>query len=257
MGLHTDTYLHACRVSSGMATTIRVAACAVSTIRSMAYLSSFHPFWNALCFIKVRNGTADSQLNHKAVILLKSVLIADDEQILRLSLKNKLKELGFDEIMECADGDAAVSLCLEKIPDLAILDVSMPGKDGISAAAEIRKRLKIPILLLTACYDPDTVKRARENGIAAMLTKPLRPQDLWPAIELACAHVDEVEALKEEVEDLKETLESRKVIEKAKGVLMQSRKISEPEAFRMMQKLAMDKRKSMKQIADAILLTES
>jgi len=188
---------------------------------------------------------------------LKSVLIADDEPILRLSLKNKLKELGFDEILECADGDTAVSLCLEKIPDMAILDVSMPGKDGITAAADIRKRLKIPIILLTACYDPDTVTRARQNGIAAMLTKPLRAQDLWPAIELACAHVDEVEALKEEVEDLKETIESRKIIEKAKGVLMRSRKLSEPEAFRMMQKLAMDKRKSMKQIADAILLTES
>jgi response regulator NasT len=191
------------------------------------------------------------------VITLRSVLIADDEPILRMSLKNKLKELGFDEIVECADGDTAVSLCLEKIPDMAILDVSMPGRDGISAAAAIRKKLKIPILLLTACYDPDTVKRARENGIAAMLTKPLRDQDLWPAIELACAHADEVDALKEEVEDLKESIENRKVIEKAKGVLMKSRTLSEPEAFRMMQKLAMDKRKSMKQIADAILLTES
>jgi len=188
---------------------------------------------------------------------LRSVLIADDEPILRKSLIIKLKELGFDEIVECADGDTAVSLCLEKIPDMAILDVSMPGRDGISAAAEIRKKLKIPILLLTACYDPDTVKRARENGIAAMLTKPLRDQDLWPAIELACAHADELDALKEEVEDLKESIENRKVIEKAKGVLMKSRTLSEPEAFRMMQKLAMDKRKSMKQIADAILLTES
>ena len=188
---------------------------------------------------------------------MKSVLIADDEPILRLSLKSKLKELGFDEIVECADGDSAVSLCLEKLPDLAILDVSMPGKDGITAAAEIRKRLKIPLLLLTACYDPETVQRARKNGIAAMLTKPLRSQDLLPAIELACAHVDEVETLREEVEDLKETIEERKVIEKAKGLLMRSRKLSEPEAFRTMQKLAMDKRKSMKQIADAILLTES
>ncbi len=187
---------------------------------------------------------------------MKSVLIADDEPIIRLSLKNRLKELGFDEIMECSDGNEAVAACLSRFPDLAILDVSMPEKDGISAAVEIRKKLKIPILLLTACYDPDTVKRARENGIAAMLTKPLRPQDLWPAIELACAHVEEVEALKEEVEDLKESIENRKIIEKAKGVLMQTRKLSEPEAFRMMQKLAMDKRKSMRQIADAILLTE-
>lgn len=187
---------------------------------------------------------------------MKSILIADDEPLIRASLKKRLKELGFDEIVECGDGETAVATCLDRIPDMAILDVSMPGKDGISAAAEIRKKLKIPILLLTACYDPDTVKRARENGIAAMLTKPLREQDLWPAIELACAHADEVEALKEEVEDLKESIENRKIIEKAKGVLMRTRKLTEPDAFRMMQKLAMDKRKSMKQIADAILLTE-
>ena len=187
---------------------------------------------------------------------MKSVLIADDEPILRLTLRSRLKELGFEEILECADGDTAVSLSLEKLPDLAILDVSMPGKDGITAAAAIRKRLKIPLLLLTACYDPETVQRARKNGIAAMITKPLRAQHLWPAIELASAHLDEVETLREEVEDLREDLENRKVIEKAKGVIMRSRNLSEPEAFRTMQKLAMDKRTSMKQIADAILLTE-
>jgi response regulator NasT len=101
------------------------------------------------------------------------------------------------------------------------------------------------------------VKRAGEIGIAAFLTKPLREQDLWPAIELAFAHVEEVEALKEQVEDLKDTIESRKVIEKAKGVLMRTQNLSEPEAFRKMQKLAMDKRKSMRQIAEAILLTET
>jgi len=192
----------------------------------------------------------------KAVILLRSVLICDDEQIIRMSLKNKLKQLGFDEILECGDGVKAVELAMSQIPDIAILDVAMPLLDGISAAREIRKKLKIPIILLTACYDPDTVKRARENGIAAFLTKPLREQDLWPAIELAFAHAEEIETLKEQVEDLKETLETRKIIEKAKGVLMRKEGLSEPEAFRKMQKLSMDKRKSMRQIAEAILLTE-
>jgi two-component system, response regulator PdtaR len=187
---------------------------------------------------------------------LRSVLICDDEQIIRMSLKNKLKQLGFDEILECGDGIKAVELALSQIPDIAILDVAMPLQDGISAAREIRKKLKIPIILLTACSDPDTVKRARENGIAAFLIKPLREQDLWPAIELAFAHAEEVETLKEQVEDLKETLETRKIIEKAKGVLMRKEGLSEPEAFRKMQKLAMDKRKSMGQIAEAILLTE-
>ena len=192
----------------------------------------------------------------KVVISLRSVLICDDEQIIRMSLKNKLKQLGFDEILECGDGVKAVELAMSQIPDIAILDVAMPLLDGISAAREIRKKLKIPIILLTACYDPDTVKRARENGIAAFLTKPLREQDLWPAIELAFAHAEEIENLKEQVEDLKETLETRKVIEKAKGVLMRKEGLSEPEAFRKMQKLSMDKRKSMRQIAEAILLTE-
>jgi two-component system, response regulator PdtaR len=198
-----------------------------------------------------------NKIQHKVVIPLRTVLICDDEPVIRMSLKNKLKDLGFDEIIECSDGEAAVRLTLERLPDIAILDVSMPKQDGITAAAEIRKRLRIPIILATACYDPDTVKRASEVGIAAFLTKPVRDQDLWPAIELAFAHADEVEHLKDQVKDLQETIESRKSIEKAKGVLMKTHGLSEPEAFRRMQKLAMDKRKSMKQIAEAILLTES
>lgn len=187
---------------------------------------------------------------------MKSVLICDDEAIIRASLKSCLKPLGFDEITECADGETAVRKTLDIMPDIAILDVSMPKKDGITAAAEIRQKLKIPIMLLTAAADAEVVARAKKAGVAAFLVKPLREQDLWPAIELACAHNDEVEQLKEQVEDLKETLESRKLIEKAKGVLMRGQGLSEPEAFRRMQKLAMDKRKSLRQIADAILLTE-
>lgn len=188
---------------------------------------------------------------------MRTVLICDDEPVIRMSLKNKLMDLGFDEVIECGDGEAAVRLALDRMPDIAILDVSMPKMDGITAAAAIRKKLKIPIILATACYDPDTVKRASETGVAAFLTKPVRDQDLWPAIELAFARASEVDHLKEQVQDLQETIESRKVIEKAKGVLMKSHGLSEPEAFRRMQKLAMDKRKSMKQIAEAILLTES
>jgi response regulator NasT len=191
------------------------------------------------------------------VILLRTILICDDEPVIRLSLKNKLKDLGFDEIMECGDGEAAVKMALDKLPDIIILDVSMPKMDGITAAQEIRKKLKIPIILATACYDPDTVKRANKIGVAAFLAKPVRDQDLWPAIELAFAHADEIEHLKEQVDDLKEIIESRKVVEKAKGVLMRTHGLSEPDAFRRMQKLAMDKRKSLRQIAEAILLTES
>lgn len=187
---------------------------------------------------------------------MRTVLICDDEPVIRMSLKSRLQELGFDEVMECGDGEAAVSMALARIPDIAILDIAMPKKDGISAAQEIRKKLKIPIILLTAGYDADALHKARVSGVAAILTKPLREQDLWPAIELAFAHAAEVEDLKEQVEDLKETIESRKVVERAKGVLMRKHGLSEPEAFRRMQKLAMDKRKSMRQVAEAILLTE-
>jgi AmiR/NasT family two-component response regulator len=187
---------------------------------------------------------------------MKSVLICDDEPIIRMSLKNKLQELGFDEILECGDGETAVKLALSRLPDIVILDVAMPKKDGITAAKEIRSKLKVPVMFLTAGSDPETVSRARQAGVAAFLLKPFREQDLWPAIEMAFAHNDEIENLKEQLEDLKETLESRKVIEKAKGILMQTQHLSEPEAFRKMQKLAMDKRKSLRQIAEAILLTE-
>jgi len=184
------------------------------------------------------------------------ILICDDEQTIRSELKSLLKKLQFDEIIEGSDGESAVSLALERLPDIAILDISMPKKDGISAAVEIRKRARIPIIFLTAARDPQILKRAVKTGVAAVLTKPVRPDELWPAIELAFAHNEEIERLQQEVEDLKETIESRKLIEKAKGVLMKKQGLSEPEAFRRMQKLAMDKRKSLRQIAEAILLME-
>lgn len=186
----------------------------------------------------------------------KTVLICDDEPIIRTNLKAMLAELGFEEVLECGDGKRAVDLALGSFPDMAILDVSMPEMDGITAAAEIRKKLKIPIMLLTNAYDATTVKRAAESGVAAFLTKPLRQQDLLPAIELALHHAEEVEDLKERIEDLRETIENRKIIEKAKGMLMEKERVPEAEAYRAMQKLAMDKRKSLRQVADGILKGE-
>ncbi|HEU0265220.1 MAG TPA: response regulator [Geobacterales bacterium] len=200
---------------------------------------------------------SDTRLRRdKVVISMKKALIGDDEPIIRMSLKKRLQELGYQEVVECGDGERAVQLALSLYPDVIFLDVAMPKKDGITAAQEIRGRLKVPILLLTASLDPETIRRAREAGVAAYLTKPLRDQDLLPALELAFGHSDEVEALKEKVEDLQDAIETRKTIEKAKGLLMQKQGLKEAEAFRKMQKLAMDKRKSMRQIAEAILLTE-
>jgi response regulator NasT len=186
-------------------------------------------------------------------IMSRSILICDDEPLIRLNLKSMLVDLGFDEILECGDGAKAVEMALQSFPDMAILDVAMPGMDGITAAAEIKKKLKIPIMLLTSACDSATVKRASACGIAAFLTKPLRQQDLLPAIEMALQHVDEVEQLKEKIEDLHEFIENRKIIEKAKGVLMEKNNITEPDAYRLMQKDAMDKRKTLRQIADRIL----
>ncbi|MDU0458055.1 MAG: response regulator [Geobacteraceae bacterium] len=187
----------------------------------------------------------------------RTILICDDEPIIRTNLKAMLAELGFDEVLECSDGKRAVETALASFPDMAILDVSMPEMDGITAAGEIRKKLKIPIMLLTNACDGKTVKRAAENGIAAFLTKPLRKQDLLPAIEIALRHSEEVEELKERIDDLRETIDNRKVIEKAKGMLMEKNHLNEGDAYRAMQKMAMDKRKSLRQVADGILKEES
>ncbi|OGU01233.1 MAG: transcriptional regulator [Geobacteraceae bacterium GWC2_55_20] len=187
----------------------------------------------------------------------RTILICDDEPIIRTNLKAMLSELGFDDILECSDGKRAVETALASFPDMAILDVSMPEMDGITAAGEIRKKLKIPIMLLTNACDAKTAKRAAENGIAAFLTKPLRKQDLLPAIEIALRHSEEVEELKERIDDLRETIDNRKVIEKAKGMLMEKNRLNEGDAYRAMQKMAMDKRKSLRQVADGILKEES
>jgi response regulator NasT len=184
---------------------------------------------------------------------MKNILICDDEPIIRMNLKAMLSELGFDDVLECGDGKRAVEMALGSYPDLVILDVSMPEMDGITAASEISKKLKIPMILLTNAYDAATVKRASESGIAAFLTKPLRKQDLLPAIEIALHHVEQVEELKEKIEDLHETIENRKIIEKAKGLLMEKDRVSEADAYRLLQKMAMDTRKSLRQVADKIL----
>jgi AmiR/NasT family two-component response regulator len=188
---------------------------------------------------------------------VRSVLIYDDEPVIRAGIKNKLKELGFDLIFECRDGETAVSTACETLPDIAILDAASPRKDGLSAAREIRQKLKIPVILLTSVCDPDTLNRAKKIGITTIMTKPFRGQDLLPAIEMAFAHAEEVELLKENVEELKKSIESQEIIGKAKEFLQRSKGLSEPVAFRKIQKLAMDKQKSMRQIAEAILLTES
>jgi AmiR/NasT family two-component response regulator len=190
------------------------------------------------------------------VTTLRSVLICGVEPGIKISLKNKLKELGFEEILECCDDELAVETAYANPPNIAILNVVMSRKDCLRVAREIRQKLKIPILLLTACCDQETLKRAIKIGITAILVKPFRGQDLWPAIEMAFAHNEEVEILKENVKGLSEVIESRKIIDKAKTLLIRSQGLYPFEAFRKIQKLAVDKQTSMRQIAEAVLLTE-
>lgn len=187
---------------------------------------------------------------------MRSVLIYDDEPMVRTGVKNKLKELGYDTILECCDSHSAVSTACATLPDIAILDAAIPGRDGLSAAREIRQKLKIPVILLTSFCDSAMLNKAKKIGITTILAKPFRGQDLLPAIEMAFVHAEEVKHLKKQVEVLKKANECREIIDKAKDILMQSQGLSESEAFRRIQKLAMDKQKSMRQIAEAILITE-
>src|SRR6478672_4975776 len=181
------------------------------------------------------------------------VLIAEDEALIRLDLAEMLSEEGFEVVGQAVDGEQAVALATELRPDLVILDVKMPKKDGIDAAGEIVAEQIAPVVILTAFSQRDLVERARDAGAMAYLVKPFSPQDLVPAIEMAVSRYDETVSLEREVADLTERLETRKVVDRAKGVLQQQLGLTEPEAFRWIQKTAMDLRLSMRQVADGVV----
>lgn len=184
---------------------------------------------------------------------MKSILMCDNDPMIRMELKSMLKELGFEEILECADGESAVAMAWAGSPAMAILDSAIAVMDGMTAAIEIRKRLKIPIILMTGSGGNRNAKQAVRSGIAAFLSKPLRKQDLLPTIEIALAYVKEVAGLKGQVKDLTETIGDCKVFEKAKCMLMEKERLSEAEACRVMQKMAMTRQMSLRQISDRIM----
>lgn len=181
------------------------------------------------------------------------VLIAEDEALIRLDLAEMLTEEGFEVVGQAADGEEAVALATELKPDLVIMDVKMPRKDGIDAAAEIVTEQIAPVVMLTAFSQRDLIERARDAGAMAYLVKPFNQADLLPAIELAVARYAEMVALRAEVADISERLETRKLIDRAKGLLMANQKMTEPEAFRWIQRTAMDRRTSMQVVAQAVL----
>ncbi|HET7482215.1 MAG TPA: response regulator [Actinomycetota bacterium] len=181
------------------------------------------------------------------------ILIAEDEAIIRLDLKEMLEEEGFEVVGEAADGEAAMRLAREKDPDLVIMDIKMPGVDGLTAAEKIVDEDLAAVLILTAFSQKDLVQRAAEAGAMGYLVKPFQRSDLMPAIEIALARYEQMGALKKETSDLGEQLETRKVVDRAKGKLMDQRSMSEAEAFRLIQKRAMDERRSMKDVAEELL----
>ena len=185
------------------------------------------------------------------------VVIAEDEALIRLDLREMLREEGFDVVGEAADGEQAVALANELVPDVVICDIKMPKMDGIAAAAQIAGKRIAPVVMLTAFSQRDLIERARDAGAMAYLVKPFEKRDLLPAIEMATSRFAEIKALEEEVTGLKERLEARKLIERAKGTLMTTHGLSEPEAFRWIQRAAMDNRTSMRAVAELVLSGDS
>ena len=181
------------------------------------------------------------------------MVIAEDEVLIRMDLAEMLVEEGYDVVGQAGDGARAIELAEELRPDLVILDVKMPVLDGIAAAERIAGQRIAPVVILTAFSQRDLVARARDAGAMAYLVRPFQRGDLVPAIEMALSRFAELRAVESEVADLKEQLETRKVVDRAKGVLQEQLSLSEPEAFRWIQKTAMDLRLSMKQVAEGVI----
>jgi response regulator NasT len=181
------------------------------------------------------------------------VVVAEDEAIIRLDLKEILEEEGYEVVGETGRGDEAVQLVRELSPDVAILDIKMPGMDGLSAAREIAGERRAAVLILTAFSQRDLIEQARDSGALAYLVKPFQKSELIPAIEVALGRFREARALEDEVHNLQDVLETRKLVDRGKGILMDKYKLSESDAFNFIQKTAMRERVTMKEIARRII----
>lgn len=183
------------------------------------------------------------------------VVIADDESIICMDLREMLGNLGYLVVGEAGDGRSAVNLARELRPDVVLMDIKMPDMDGIEAARILTGERIAPVVLLTAFSQKDLVERAKEAGVVGYLVKPIQEADLAPAIEIALSRFREFRELEKEVDDLQDQLETRKLVDRAKGILMDAQGLSEAAAFRRIQKMSMNTRKAMKEIAQAIILT--
>lgn len=182
------------------------------------------------------------------------IIIADDESIVRMDLKEMLTNLNYLVVGEVGDGKSAVNLARELKPDVVLMDIKMPDMDGIEAAQILTEEQIAPVVLLTAFSQKELVDRAKEAGVVGYLVKPFREADLLPAIDVALSRFAEFKQVHQEVEDLKNALETRKLVDRAKGILMDVQGLDENEAFRRIQKMSMNTRKPMKEVAEAIIL---
>ena len=182
------------------------------------------------------------------------VIIADDESIIRMDLREMLTNLDYLVVGEAGDGRSAVNQARELKPDVVIMDIKMPDMDGIEAARILTEEHIAPVILLTAYSQKDLVERAKVAGVVGYMVKPFREADLGPAVEVALARFKEFETLHKEVDDLQLALETRKLVDRAKGILMDSQGLTESDAFRKIQKMSMNTRKPMKEVAEAIIL---
>ncbi len=180
-------------------------------------------------------------------------VVAEDEALIRMDIVETLREGGYDVVGEGANGEEAVALAAEHKPDVVVMDVKMPVMDGITAAERIAKDRLAPVVLLTAFSQTELVERARDAGAMAYVVKPFTPADLLPAVEIASSRYAEIKALESEIADITERMETRKKVERAKGLLMEKMKLNEPESFRWIQKTSMDRRLTMREVAEAVI----
>lgn len=180
-------------------------------------------------------------------------IVAEDEALIRMDIVETLREGGYDVVGEAANGEEAVALATELKPDVVVMDVKMPVMDGITAAEHIAKDRLAPVVLLTAFSQTELVERARDAGAMAYVVKPFTPADLLPAVEIAASRFVEIRALEAEIADINDRMETRKRVERAKGLLMENMQLNEPEAFRWIQKTSMDRRLTMREVAEAVI----
>lgn len=180
-------------------------------------------------------------------------VIADNESIIRLDLKEMLEEAGHEVVGECFNGQKAIELTRELRPDLVLMDIKMPVMDGITASKVISDEKLAPVILLTAYSQSEIVEKAKDSGVLAYLVKPIRQSNLFPAIEIALSRFEEIKQLEKDLDNVKNSLEMRKILDRAKGILMDAYNLSEAEAYRRIQKYSMAKRKTIKEVAESII----